>query len=241
MARHHSLGPGFDPGAPDRRPPGAPLLGTVLGGAAAICAVAGLLADRAAGLLTPASAAAAPYWTGQNCTILMVDIAGFGDPVRSPGDRRAIRLEMYRILRECFGRAGLRWGGCHREDRGDGALFVFPPVIPTAQVAERLTGRLADALRPYNQAADRTRRLQLRAALDVGPVITDAEGVTGDALVRTARLLDAPGLKEEMAGAAVSLGVITSQFVHDTVTGDYRRIRVQVKEADLAAWIRITA
>ncbi len=187
---------------------------------------------------------AAPHWTGQNCTILMVDIAGFGDPVRSDADRRSVRASMYRMLRECFEQAGLQWAACHREDRGDGALFIVPPSTPTAQVAERLTGRLAEILRPYNHAASQALRLQLRAAVDVGPVITDADGVTGDAIVRAARLLDAPAFKKQMSRAGADLGVITSEFVYDSVLrhdpAGYRRIRVQVKEADLPAWIRVT-
>lgn len=70
-------------------------------------------------------------WTGQNCSILLTDIAGFGAENRSHEDRRVVRSVMYRILEESCEKSGTSWESCHCEDRGDGALIVVPPTRPT--------------------------------------------------------------------------------------------------------------
>lgn len=189
-------------------------------------------------------ATASPSWTGQNCTILLVDIAGFGALERNDADRRIVRATMYRLLRDAFDSADIPWTSCHREDRGDGALIVIPPSTPTAQVAGQVITRLAGELGSYNHRASAAVRIQLRAAIDVGPVVSDSEGVCSDAIVRAARLLEAPVLKQRLAGTAADLGTIASTFVYDTVIANhpigYKRVKVQVKEAKLTAWMRLS-
>jgi hypothetical protein len=97
----------------------------------------------------------------------------------------------------------------------------------------------ASRLKRYNRQAGAPGRIQLRAALHVGPVAPDANGLRGHALIHAARMLDAPALKEALAAAGADLAFIASGHVYDTViqhaTGlvdpaAFRRIRVNVKE-----------
>lgn len=97
-------------------------------------------------------------------------------------------------------------------------------------------------------SADVAVRLRLRVALHVGPVASDAEGVSGEAIIHTARLLEAPPLKAGLAGAAADLGFIASTFVYDNVIRHeleraapdlYQVVRTQVKESVLSGWMRL--
>jgi CRP-like cAMP-binding protein len=185
-------------------------------------------------------------WTGQNCSILLTDIAAFGAEIRSHEDRRVVRTAMYRILQESCEKSGTEWTSCHCEDRGDGALIVVPPSRPTGSVVDMVHNHMAAGLREHNSTATESSRIQLRAALHVGPVVSDKWGVTGEALIHAARMLDAKRLKQRLAETGADLGFITSTFVYDSMikpgtagvssTG-YEQVRFQVKESKSAAWM----
>ncbi|MFI0446404.1 Crp/Fnr family transcriptional regulator [Actinomadura sp. 6N118] len=189
-------------------------------------------------------------WAGQNCSIFYTDIASFNDPGRTDEDRRIVKRVMYEVLRDAFAESEVHWSGCHREDRGDGALLVVPPTVPTTRLVDPLVSKLAVRLRSHNRRAGDVVRLQLRAALHVGPVTSDGEGVSGEAVSQAARLLDAPILKSEMARTGADLGFVVSDFVYDSVVKHapgpvdplaYRRVKVRVKETKTRAWIYLSA
>ncbi|MBO2449542.1 cyclic nucleotide-binding domain-containing protein [Actinomadura barringtoniae] len=191
-----------------------------------------------------------PDWSGQMCSILFTDIASFNDPSRTDGDRKVIKAAMYDVLQSSFGESGVPWTSCHVEDRGDGALLIAPPSIPTAKLVDPLVSRLSAGLRTHNRRATAPVRLQLRVALHVGPVSRDGRGVAGESVSQTARLLDAPILKAELAEAGSDLGFIVSEFVYDSVVKHapgavdpraYRQVKVRVKETKAKAWIYLTA
>ncbi|MFG2000655.1 hypothetical protein ACGFNU_16075 [Spirillospora sp. NPDC048911] len=105
---------------------------------------------------------------------------------------------------------------------------------------------MSTTLRRHNRQAADPVRIQLRAALHIGPVYPDPHGVSGHAVNHTARLLEAPALKEALATSGADLGFITSPFVYEFVAahsdGDipasaYRRLDVTVKETSISAWI----
>lgn len=189
----------------------------------------------------------APRWTGQNCTILMVDIAGFSRG-RVDADRRAIRREMYDMLLAAFEHGAVPWGDCHCEDRGDGALIIVPPGVPTATLVEPLLAHLAADLGRYNRRVAEQVRIQLRTVLHVGPVVSDPEGVTGEAIIHASRLLDSRTLKRRLAEQNADLAFICSDFVYQTVIAHlerapipalYERVNVRQKEARLPGWITL--
>jgi hypothetical protein len=187
-------------------------------------------------------------WAGRNCTIVYTDIAGFSSRVRDEDDRIEVRRAMYAALRESFEESGVPWDACYSEDRGDGALIVVPPEIPTAAVIDPMIAALGLRLRRHNHRSSEAVRIQLRVALDVGPVLPDPPGVSGWALINAARILEAAPCKEKLATTGADLGVIASRFVYDSVIAhspgyvnadEYEPIGCRVKETDIEGWIHL--
>ncbi|MEW2357941.1 Crp/Fnr family transcriptional regulator [Spirillospora sp. NPDC029432] len=182
-------------------------------------------------------------WRGQNCSIMFTDVARFSDPSRDDRDRLLVRQVLYEVLRQAFEDAGLDWDAVYREDRGDGTLMVVPPSVPTSSLVEPLIPHIAAGVDRHNRGAAEGVRVQLRVALDVGPVVPDGNGVSGEALIRTARLLDAPAFKKELEATGADLGFIASRFVYDSAVRHsadprpYREVEVQVKETETTAWM----
>jgi CRP-like cAMP-binding protein/tetratricopeptide (TPR) repeat protein len=180
-----------------------------------------------------------------NCSIVFTDVAGFSDPVRNDGDRDVVRAAMYEILRSCFDAAGVPWAGCYREDRGDGAVIVVPPTISTQRLVDPLLAELAGRLRQYNRRASEVVRIQLRVALHVGPVGRDSEGLTGQAVIAAARIVDAPVIKARLAAEQADLIFAASDYVYDHVVRNcggqvdpvtFEHMECQVKETHVSAW-----
>ena len=181
-----------------------------------------------------------------NYSIFATDVAGFGARYRNDDDRRLIREALYRILREVFDASGVPWAACVHEDRGDGTLSLIPPEIPTVAVVDPLLVLLGARLKRYNRQAGDSVRIQLRAALHVGPVAPDAQGLHGAALIQAARMLDARVLKGRLAATRADLGFVASAHVYDTVIRHtsglvdpeaYHRIRTRVKESTIVGWM----
>lgn len=177
---------------------------------------------------------------GENCTVFLSDVVRFGARTRTDEDRRLIRETLFIATQ-----AALRdIADVHIEDRGDGFLSVAPPAIPTARVMERLLGELSAALRRHNSIQRQSARFQLRLAVNVGPVVSDAAGVTGETIIVAARLVEAPHFKIAIEGSTASLGVIASPFVYETVIRHdrdpgYTEVPVEVKESETTAWMRL--
>ena len=180
-----------------------------------------------------------------NCSIVFTDVAGFSDPARNDGDRDVVRTAMYEILQSGFDAAGVPWAGCYREDRGDGAVIVVPPTISTQRLVDPLMAELAGRLRQYNRRASAVVRIQLRVALHVGPVGRDAEGLTGQAVIAAARIVDAPAIKARLAVEQADLIFAASDYVYDQVVRNcggqvdpvaFEHIQCQVKEMQVSAW-----
>ena len=180
-----------------------------------------------------------------NCAIVFTDVAGFSDPVRNDGDRDVVRTAMYEILRSGFDAAGVPWASCYREDRGDGAVIVVPPTISTQRLVDPLMAELAGRLRQYNRRASAVVRIQLRIALHVGPVGRDAEGLTGQAVIAAARIVDAPAIKARLAAEQADLIFAASDYVYDQVVRNcggqvdpvaFEHMQCQVKETHVSAW-----
>jgi hypothetical protein len=178
--------------------------------------------------------------TGENCTVFLSDVVRFGVRTRTDEDRRLIRETLFMATQ-----AALRdVADVHIEDRGDGFLSVAPPAVPTARVMDRLLGELSAAVRRHNSAHRETARFQLRLAVNVGPVVSDAAGVSGETIIVAARLVDAPHFKMAIEGSTASLGVIASPFVYESVIRHdrdpgYTEVPVEVKESETTAWMRL--
>ena len=180
-------------------------------------------------------------------SILVVDVAKFADPGRNNADQVAVRDGMYEALTHAFATAGISWSNCASEDRGDGALVLIPPQVPKSWLVTRLPVHLVAALGGHNAACSTKARIRLRMALHAGEIHPDAHGVTGNAINRTFRLIEAPALKSALDVSTGVLALIVSGWFYDEVVRhdpaaeprSFRHVRAVVKETRVAAWIRI--
>lgn len=183
--------------------------------------------------------------TGENCTVLLTDVVAFGAHDRNDRDRRIIRRGSLEMTQASL---GVLWEACISEDRGDGLLIVVPPDVPTARIMERLHRELPGELALHNRTYGEQARIRLRVAVNVGPVMGDPLGMSGEAIIRTARMIEAPAFKEAMASNRASLGIIASLFVYETAIrqsdewtdrSEYSPVEVNVKESSISAWMRL--
>jgi len=181
--------------------------------------------------------------------LVAVDIAGFGDPTRDDLIRLHMRAGLYGILVQAFEESGIGWHDCTHEDRGDGALIVISPQVPTAALAGPLADRIRAGLRRHNHLSCRAATIQLRMAIHSGYVQHDAHGVAGVAAVHLFRLLEAGQLKKALATSGAELALIVSGYVYDSVIrhdpglnglASYQPIEVEVKQTRARAWVHVT-
>ena len=181
---------------------------------------------------------------GENCTVLLTDVVAFGSHSRTDRDRLIIREALFSMMDSALRNIPGTWS----EDRGDGILTVVPPSISTARVMDQLLNQLTAALKKYNDTHRDSARFQLRLAVNVGPVVRESVGVSGQAIIVAARLVEAPDFKEAIARSAASLGVVVSPFVYETVVkhspdasdeASYSPVLVEVKESSTIAWMKL--
>ncbi|MEV0678837.1 hypothetical protein AB0I60_20195 [Actinosynnema sp. NPDC050436] len=95
-------------------------------------------------------------------TIVVVDVEGFGDPLRTLPHQVGTRSALYRLVVGGLRAAGVAWEGSYHEDRGDGLFALIPPEYVKAPLVQVLTGALADALREHNDRCPSAQRIRLR-------------------------------------------------------------------------------
>jgi DNA-binding NarL/FixJ family response regulator len=185
-------------------------------------------------------------WAGQVGTIVLVDIAAFAAPARSARDQMTLREAVYEILRDAFDRSGIPWSASFVEDRGDGMLIIVPPGVPISALIDPCLTVLAENLANYNSSTIESANMQLRIALHAGPVTTDALGVSGEAIIHAARLIEASTFRGGLQVSGADLGVIVSELVYNTVIrqgnlnlvpADLQSADIQVKDQRTTAWM----
>ncbi|MEV0676374.1 hypothetical protein AB0I60_07590 [Actinosynnema sp. NPDC050436] len=180
-------------------------------------------------------------------SVVVVDVEGYGDVVRTTHDRLAVRGGMYAVMRSAFEAVGLPWDDRTVDDAGDSLLFVLPAEVPKLRLVDALPERVAAGLRRYNAVHASGARLRMRMAVHAGEVHHDGHGKTGPALIFACRILDARDAKRALADSTATLVLIVSDAVHASVVSqdpaarpaEFRRIGVQVKETRAHAWIRL--
>jgi len=179
-----------------------------------------------------------------SCTVFLTDVVGFGGHARTDIDRSLIREALFKMTETVVdGMPNARI-----EDRGDGFLTVVPPGVSAARVIAALLNQLPAALDRHNSTHSETARFQLRLAVNIGPVATDIAGVSGEAIIVAARLVEAPHFKEALAKSSASLGVVASPFAYEAVIKrdmglyeeeSYDQVLVEVKEFITTAWMKL--
>ncbi|MFB4318291.1 substrate-binding domain-containing protein [Actinomadura sp. 21ATH] len=187
-------------------------------------------------------------------SIFWVDMVGSSDAKISDTERKEARKGMYEAAHRAFQNAGLpvsaprRWF-VHKEDRGDGAFWLFRPRVPKHRLLDALP-YLVTALEEHNRGVPPRKALRLRVALNFGELNFDPEGVSGTWMDRTARLLDAGEFKAEVEKSGAIVGAIASRGFHEYVVmpasapwpNAFERLTVLVRvgkgePAEEAAWI----
>jgi class 3 adenylate cyclase len=113
----------------------------------------------------------------------------------------------------------------------------------------RVHRELPRRLREHNLAHDEPTRIRLRVAANIGPVVVDAMGVSGESVLLADRLVEAAAVRQAMAETGASLGIIVSEFAYDRAVrlsvpaehqaGEYKRVPVSNKEFRGSAWLRL--
>src|SRR6202044_1356536 len=178
-------------------------------------------------------------------SIVIVDVENFSDPVRTNVDQLTIRDGMYKALRQSFARAGIDWGKCVTEDRGDGVLVLVPPDVPKIWLVTKLSVGLAERLAEHNDVCPARERFRLRMALDAGEVHQDAHGYTGISLNRAFRLIEAPASRAALRDSVGVVALIVSDWFYDEVVrhdavaepSSFHPVRALVKKVNTKAWV----
>jgi class 3 adenylate cyclase len=156
-----------------------------------------------------------PVATPHHRAIVLVDIEGSTGHTNL--GRAWLRTEMYDLLRQALRKC--RIADRHRDpliDRGDGVLVLIHPVkqVPKTVLLTTFIPTLTRLIAEHN-AATPDRQFRLRVAVHAGEVHYDAQGVFGEAVDATFRLLQAPSVKQRLAEAVEPLILVVSEDIYD--------------------------
>ena len=181
-----------------------------------------------------------------NALIVMVDIERFGE--RPDVVQAELRRSMYEIIGAAMAEIGVDWGGCHREDRGDGVIVLLPGTGPVA-VLGALVREVDVALRERARSHTPLYAIRLRMVVHTGFIWHDGAGWVGTAVNLAARLIDAePSRAALRVNPDARMMLIVSDELYRGVVAQghpsidarsFREVRVQAKETDTRAWIRV--
>lgn len=183
---------------------------------------------------------------GEVCPMFAVDIPGFTD--RDEEIQLYLRSALYQMLNAAFTASAIPWDLCEHHDRGDGALIIVPSAIPAHNLISPLPGQLRNQLRTHNWIVREPARMQLRAAIHIGPVYRDDHGIAGQDVNMLCRLLDAQPLRRALADSGAELALIVSDSFYDTVISRhpsladpalFRPLRTLVKRTRVHARIHV--
>ncbi len=178
-----------------------------------------------------------------HCTIVVVDVEGFGRYSRTNPNKIRIRRGMYRSLELAFVEADIPWAACRQDDLGDGVLVLAPAHISKTLFADLLVPALADELAAHNKVHRPAEQIRLRLALHAGEVSYDDHGVIGSSLLHAHQLVDADELKTTLRESGAVLAVAASDYFFDEVVRHSERSSAHayrsVGTATGKAWIRL--
>lgn len=180
-------------------------------------------------------------------TICAFDIEGFGGTERIRPNCVALREGMYTAVGKAFGQSGISLANCYHEGAGDSILALAPATVGKGTFAATVPSALVAALVEHNTGHPPMEKLRLRMALHAGEITRDAHGVTGQAIIHAARLLDSPPLKDALRESTGVLAIIASAWFYEEVIRqhpeyapeEYERTAVTVKETNAIGWIRL--
>jgi hypothetical protein len=177
-------------------------------------------------------------------TILVADMADFGDPQRSSKNQLAMRAGLYQALETAFRRSAIPWDACYREDRGDGLFTLAPADVPKCLFVEDLPTALVATLHDHNRAHRPHEQIRLRLALHAGEVAYDRHGVAATALILAFRMVNAKPCRTALTQSPNNLAIITSHWFYQEVVRNtpavddqYQQVRITLKETRTTGWV----
>lgn len=178
---------------------------------------------------------------------MAVDAAGYG----SGDDQRhfAVQTGLLEALDQAAAATGLRRDLWLKQAMGDGELAILPRDEPEPVVVEDYPRELDAALTRWNESARTDYRIRLRIAIHFGAAMPADNGYAGQGVVAVSRLVDSRPVRDALtASPAANVAVILSRQVFDDVVrqnhvslteSDFTKVRVQVKEYQDEAWLKI--
>lgn len=181
-------------------------------------------------------------------TVLMVDAVGFSKHIAST--QRDWRETIYAATDEALAAAGIPADRVLRmEDRGDGYLALADVTVSLATIVADFARELGIALRAHNSLSNDEGRVRLRVAVNQGVVLFDRKSFTSEAVIATARLVDAEQVKVALRGApeANIAFVISDKVFRDSVAERFRgldpanfeRIDVRSDKYEGIGWLQV--
>ena len=182
--------------------------------------------------------------------MLAVDIAEYTRADRDHQIQLHLRTWLYALLREALGSSRMSFDHAQHEDRGDGALVIFPPGLAAQPIIDVFPERLRCLIRRHNRLSCEQARMQLRVAVHVGPVYRDENGFAGEDVTHLCRMLDAQPLRRALSGSGSEVAFIVSDYVYEKLIlrhhsladpSSFRRVKSRVKRTPVHGWIHLPA
>jgi hypothetical protein len=166
-------------------------------------------------------------------TIFGVDVEG--STRRTNSAKGDMRSAIYDFVEEALDLNGITEHCRDRfVDRGDGLLVLIHPhdKIPKTLLLNKVVPDLCARLAKYE--VDTGDLIRMRAVLHAGEVHHDSNGVFGEAIDLSCRLLDAVELKDLFRQTASPLLLVVSELIHDSI------VRHGYPGIDERAFFRVT-
>jgi hypothetical protein len=153
------------------------------------------------------------------------------------------------VLKEAASAAKLDRNRWSLQGAGDGELAILPLDEPEPLVVDAYARQLDLRLATYNAAVAAERRIRLRMAVHFGAAMQAENGFAGQGVVAVSRLVDSQPVRDALRAApdATLVLALTRQVFDDVVRqghvsfaeAEFTQVRVQVKEFQDEAWIRV--
>ncbi|MET8756654.1 hypothetical protein [Lentzea sp. NPDC004782] len=176
-----------------------------------------------------------------NRSFLVIDVEKSSD--RANSAQTVLRADLYAMVDEALGTAGLAVNQYAVEDRGDGVMVVADTGV--LDVLDPVAEVVVEALARRNATVAPPDWMRLRIAVHHGLVHRDAHGWTGDALTTTFRINNMKPVKDVLRSAdrAQSVLVVSDAVYRDVVCQGYRGLQPgtyrEVADDERTAWVRV--
>lgn len=161
-------------------------------------------------------------------------------------DRRATRVQMFRLLERAFDYTDVLEDAVHMEDRGDGVLIAVGGQISPTQLLGPWLINVYEELRNENRR--RHTPLRLRIGMHEGPVLHHHLGIGGSTVDHACRLTDSAVARQLLDAEEGDLLVVASQSLYEGVIryggrfiepARYSSARLKLKQGEVTAWFHL--